>query len=141
MVNIVAGQTTHVVPVMLPSAPIKVCAISGMASETPFVSLASGKLGRVSNVPATASPGAGLGVLVAVLMALFAFRSARVFKKLGALAVTIEGEGVHNCAVALEAVSSDHGFLNRRFDRLRLRRTRSGLEIKLGKTRNDGSHQ
>lgn len=116
MVNIVAGQTTHVVPVMLPSAPIKVCAISGMASETPFVSLASGKLGRVSNVPATASPGAGLGVLVAVLMALFAFRSARVFKKLCALAVTVEGEGIHYRPVALQTVSSHDGLLNRCFD-------------------------
>jgi len=79
VVNIVAGQATHIIPVMLASAPIKVCAIRGMASETPLISFASGKLARVPNVPATASPGARLSMLVAVLMAYVALGGARVF--------------------------------------------------------------
>jgi len=53
----------------------------------------------------------------------------------------VEGEGIHDGPMALQTVSSDHGFLNRRLNRLRLNKRSSGPEKGVEKTRKGGDYQ
>lgn len=99
---------------MLPAAPIKVCPIPGVTVETPLISVASSQLARIHNVSATASLGTRLGVLLTVLVTLFALGGARVLQEFSAFAMQVERKGVHNGPVALQTVSANHGLLNRR---------------------------
>jgi hypothetical protein len=94
---------------MRPATPRVTLLFAGVTLKTRFVGLRRRLPGRIEDVLGFQ----GFNVFCTVAMAALARGGARILQEFGAFAVNVQGEGLHNLLVALLALRSDYGPLNR----------------------------
>jgi len=125
MVDAVTRQAAHVPSIMLPTNPFPMSALTPVTHKAGLICFCGGDGGWINRTRCEFCLCTSLGVLIAVAMAGFALRAARVTEESGALAMSVKLEGLHNQPMTLLAVLTNYRLLScgyRRFLSYKIRR-------------------
>ncbi len=112
VVDAVTRQAAHVPSIMLPTNPFTMRALTPVTHKAGLICFCSGDAGWINRARCEFCLCTSLGVLIAVAVAGFTLRAARVAEESGALAMSVKLEGLHNQPMTLFAVLANYRLLS-----------------------------
>ena len=106
-----AGQAAHVAAIVFAALPIEMASIRRVTRQASLIQLGSRNLRGINGSFRRFRARAVLRMFVTIAVAALANRRARIAQKLSTLAMSVEGECLHDYLVTLPAVSANYFLL------------------------------